>query len=131
MIVVLGAYKCGSTSLVNYLKYKYPNQTVKKAEKFFYPDYKLPYGYQDEDIEWWVIIRKNVDDFYHSWHEFFCFTIGFEEFMKLDNLKNTGYSAKELGDFDKFINLWKTKIKNIKVVYLEDMIKKCKRHQTI
>lgn len=120
-IVVLGAWKCGSTSLMEFIARTQPEMIISKQELFHVPDEKIELHNNKPNAEYWVILRNNKDDFYHSMHEFFYPKLTFKEAMNLTDVRNTGMSLEEMADWQKHIERWKKKVKRLRVVWLESM----------
>jgi len=119
-IVILGAWKCGSSSLEAYLRKEHPDKEVAKNEIFYMPDGRL--NFQNlPDTHYYVILQKNKDRFYHSIHEYFFPHKTFKEVMSLKNVKNSGMSVVELADWERHIERWTNKVKHLHILWLEDM----------
>ena len=123
-ICVLGSWKCGSTSLVRYLKDKFPDKWVGKQEVFHMQDEKFQLHNNEPNCIYYVIIRKDLNEFYRSMWQFFYPELEFRDFMELKDVRKTGMSVVELGNWNKHIARWEKKVKNLKVLFLEDMQKK-------
>jgi hypothetical protein len=120
-IVVIGAWKCGSTSLVEFLARTAPSMTISKQEIFHMPDDKIELHNNKPNAEYWVILRNNKCDFYHSMHEFFYPQLTFKEAMALTDVRKTGMSLEQMADWQTHIARWKKKVKRLRVVWLESM----------
>ncbi len=120
-ICVIGSWKCGSTSLVKYLKQKFPDKWVGKQEVFHMKDELIELHNNEPDCIYYVILRRNIGAFHNSMHKYFYPTLTFQEYMKLKDVRKTGMSAEELADWQKHLNRWYNKVNNLQVVYLEEM----------
>lgn len=122
-ICVIGSWKCGSTSLVRYLKDKFPDKWVGKQEVFHMQDEKFQLHNNEPDCIYYVILRRDRANFYHSMHKFFYPEMEFIDFMAMKDVRKTGMSVVQLADWQKHINRWKGKVTNLKIVWLEDIRK--------
>jgi hypothetical protein len=120
-ICVIGSWKCGSTSLVKYLKGRFPDKWVGKQEVFHMPDDKFQLHNNEPNCIYYVIIRNNIEAFHISMNKFFYPELSFSEYMQLKDVRKTGMSSEELVDWQKHLNRWYKKVKNLRVVYLEEM----------
>ena len=120
-IVIIGAWKCGSTSMEAFMKKTNPDKEVSRVELFHLPDNKIELHNFKEDAVYYAILRSDKANYYHSLHEFFYPQLKFSEFMALKNVLKTNMSAMELGDWDKHIARWQKKVKHFVSVRLENM----------
>ena len=127
-IAVVGFSKCGTMSLVEWLKKKHPNAEVSRPETI-YADLRGPHV-QEKWIEWsCVVITRNPLDRIKSgisyWPE--LRNKGIEGACTgIDRYFNVGFGNPiEQSNYEKYIKLWqrRTGTKIEKVYKFEDMIK--------
>jgi hypothetical protein len=106
---------------VKYLKERFPDKWVGKQEVFHMPDDKFQLHNNEPDCFYYVIIRNDTAGFHNSMQKFFYPTLTIKEYMDLDDVRKTGMSSVELADWQKHIGRWIKKVKNLRVVSLEEM----------
>lgn len=119
VIIILGAYRCGSTSLLRWLQC-YTDEKVTKDISFYRHTTTLV---QDPKDTYWVILRKDINKFYDSMHRKFHPEVSFQEFFEGSFKDIADYPVKEMGNWDFHLNILRNRVGHLNVVYLEDMMK--------
>ena len=122
---VIGFPKCGTTSMRDYLRVKYPDDNIVKlefpiyGEAYKFSDFKILKGYKPI-----IMIRDKVDFLWSFYNYFSLSTVPFEDFLDMPfrayNMK--GLTPLQQCDFDKWIEPFKKF--NPMVTRLEDMMDK-------